>query len=136
MTIAHVYMRGLIVSISFLHGIPEPRVEDVEHSVPRFFHIYMFNVRARGTAGEVIFVCKHNMNNQQEEKLKTLKEKKEEYLATEGIDTLEKKGSAKEKFDQLVDASIECWEEAHSNNATQEDHIEFREKFKETIKTD
>lgn len=76
------------------------------------------------------------MNNQQEEKLKTLKEKKEEYLATEGIDTLEKKGSAKEKFDQLVDASIECWEEVHSNNATQEDHIEFREKFKEIIKTD
>ena len=74
------------------------------------------------------------MNKEQEKKQKALQVAKEKYLSTEGIDALEKKGSAKEEFDKLVAASGDCWEEVHSKDATPEDHKEFREEFKELIK--
>lgn len=36
------YRRGLFVSISFFHRLPEPQLGDVEHSVPRFaFYMYV-----------------------------------------------------------------------------------------------
>ena len=50
-TMVHVYKRGLVVSVSFILGIAEPRVRDMDHTVPRFCYNNINNVSALGLDG-------------------------------------------------------------------------------------
>ena len=47
MTTVHAVWRGLIVSVSFIVGLPEPRTRDVEHLSSTLLHVYIIKVRAR-----------------------------------------------------------------------------------------
>ena len=73
------------------------------------------------------------MTKEQEKKLEGLRNAKQNYLNTKGTDSIEKKGPAKENFDNLVNASGKCWDEVLSRKGSPEERRQFMEKFKKEI---
>lgn len=73
------------------------------------------------------------MTEEQKKKLAALDKTKQDYLITEGINTECKEGEAQKKFNELFQASGECWNEVHSEDATPEERNEFKEELKKRI---
>ncbi|MBQ9651120.1 MAG: hypothetical protein IJV13_02770 [Prevotella sp.] len=73
------------------------------------------------------------MTEEQNKVLKELRQAKEEYDATPGINTVSKEGDALKNFKALVDASGKCWDEIQSKDTNPKDKRELFEEFKKTI---